>query len=126
MYLTFNIHDVFHNMLPIPGIYVHQLEVISNKVAKGRYSDLDADDVWALIGVFMAGCIVYGQLLAIYRLYLHPLAGFPGPKICAVTEWYEFYCYIIKGGQWGNEVRRMHDKYGQLLGSLLLQLEPCW
>lgn len=85
---------------------------MASKIANGRYSDLNADDACAIICAILTGYIVYGLLLAIYRLYLHPLADFPGPKICAVTEWYEFYCYIIKGGQWGNEVRIMHEKYG--------------
>ncbi|KAK8080610.1 hypothetical protein PG997_008428 [Apiospora hydei] len=67
----------------------------------------------------LAGYLVYGLLLALYRLYLHPLAHFPGPKICAVTEWYEFYCYIVKGGQWGNQVQKMHERYGKPHGPIV-------
>ncbi|KAK8052037.1 hypothetical protein PG993_003422 [Apiospora rasikravindrae] len=63
----------------------------------------------------LGGYLVYGLILAFYRLYLHPLAHFPGPRICAVTEWYEFYCYIVKGGQWGNQVQKMHERYGPIV-----------
>lgn len=71
-------------------------------------------NAWVVVGALLMSYCVYGLLLALYRLTLHPLARFPGPRICAITEWYEFYCYIIKQGEWGNEVRKMHEKYGKL------------
>lgn len=50
--------------------------------------------------------------LAVYRLYLHPLAKFPGPKLAAVTTLYEFYYDGLKRGQYTFEIGRMHEKYG--------------
>src|SRR5262245_41505928 len=52
--------------------------------------------------------------LAIYRLYLHPLAKFPGRKLAAVTMWYEFYYDVIKRGQYVFEIQKMHEEYGIL------------
>jgi hypothetical protein len=54
--------------------------------------------------------ISYG---AFWRLYLSPVAKFPGPKLAAVTFWYEFYHDVVRGGQYVYEVERMHQKYGQ-------------
>jgi hypothetical protein len=60
--------------------------------------------------------IVLSVCIAIYRLYFHPLAKFPGPKLAAATLWYEFYYDCIKGGQYTNEIGRMHQKYGKFCG----------
>lgn len=69
-------------------------------------------------GAFIAAasCIVllYSLFLAIYRLFFHPLASFPGPKLAALTKWYEFYFDILKGhgGQYAFEIKRLHGIYG--------------
>ena len=58
--------------------------------------------------------LIWFALLVIYRLLLHPLAGFPGPKLAAATGRYEFYYDCIKdgGGRYWVEIAKMHRKYG--------------
>ena len=62
---------------------------------------------------------VYGLYEVIYRLYLSPVAKFPGSKLAALTFWYEFYYDVIKRGTYMWEVERMHEIYGELSQSLI-------
>ncbi|KAJ5653763.1 Benzoate 4-monooxygenase cytochrome P450 [Penicillium lividum] len=53
--------------------------------------------------------------IVVYRLYAHPLSGFPGPKLAAATFFYEFYYDIVKNGMYLWEIERMHEKYGPIV-----------
>ncbi|KAL1650733.1 hypothetical protein SLS58_000851 [Diplodia intermedia] len=48
-----------------------------------------------LVGAGVGLLSLYLITGAIYRLYLSPLAPFPGPKLAALTLWYEFYFDVI-------------------------------
>ncbi len=65
------------------------------------------------LGIASGFSLAYVIGLAIYRLYLSPLAKFPGPKLAALTLWYEFYYDVIKEGRYTWRIREMHDRYGQ-------------
>ena len=54
----------------------------------------------------------------VYRLFFHPLAGFPGPKLAALTGLVEFYHDGIRGGQYTFEIAHMHKTYGTYLRKL--------
>ena len=56
--------------------------------------------------------VLYYLALFIYRLTFDPLAKFPGPKIAAVTFWYEFYYDWWCQGKYVFEIEKMHREYG--------------
>lgn len=61
--------------------------------------------------------------LIIYRLYLDPLARFPGPRLAALTGWYEMYFDCIKAGRYWVEIEKMHKQYGKLPPSNSLEFK---
>jgi hypothetical protein len=63
--------------------------------------------------------IAYFFGLALYRLYLSPLAKFPGPKLAALSQWYEFYYDVVLPGQYIFQIQKMHKKYGIAVESIL-------
>lgn len=62
--------------------------------------------------VIAASAVVYGFTLAIYRLLFSPIAGFPGPKLAALTSLYEFYYDFFDNGKYIFQIEKMHQKYG--------------
>jgi cytochrome P450 len=71
------------------------------------------------IHIVIVGIIIFLKARAIglvlYRLYWSPLRKYPGPKLAAITGYYETYYSIVKGGQWPFEIQRMHEKYGPIV-----------
>lgn len=49
------------------------------------------------------------------RLYFHPLAHIPGPKLAALTWWYEFYFDVVQQGRYVFQIRQLHKQYGERL-----------
>lgn len=70
---------------------------------------LSLRSLFLAIGVF----VVYLVVGAVYRLYFSPLAKFPGPKLAALTLWYEFYYDVVKKGRYSWEIGKMHEIYGE-------------
>ena len=49
----------------------------------------------------------------ILRLYFHPLSKFPGPRIAALTRWYEFYHDVLRDGTYVKYYPELHKKFGK-------------
>ncbi|KAF2262689.1 cytochrome P450 [Lojkania enalia] len=58
--------------------------------------------------------VVYVSIKTIYRLYFHPLAKFPGPKLAAATTLYNAYYDILAPGL-VKMLPELHRKYGTII-----------
>jgi cytochrome P450 len=52
-------------------------------------------------------------LIAIRRLFFHPLAGYPGPILGKITDWYSVY-HCLKGDRYLDFIA-LHDQYGSIV-----------
>ncbi|KAJ4415039.1 hypothetical protein N0V82_007555 [Gnomoniopsis sp. IMI 355080] len=60
-------------------------------------------------------CAAYLIYLIIYRLFLSPIAGFPGPRLAALTYWYEFWYDVVAEPEYTFQIGRLHALYGPVL-----------
>jgi hypothetical protein len=65
--------------------------------------------------MLFGAAVAYYVTLVFYRLFLHPLAQFPGPRLAAISRWYEGYFDVILGGQYTSKIAELHKTYGGML-----------
>lgn len=65
--------------------------------------------------VILATGLLFGWLIytAYQRLYASPVAHIPGPKLAALTFWYEFYYDVILKGRYEWQIAELHKTYGE-------------
>ncbi|PYH91502.1 cytochrome P450 [Aspergillus ellipticus CBS 707.79] len=59
--------------------------------------------------------VLWTVIESIRRLYFHPLAHIPGPRLAALTWWYEFYFDAIQPGQYVFKIQELHRQYGPII-----------
>jgi hypothetical protein len=47
------------------------------------------------------------------RLLISDLALVPGPRLAALTSWYECYYDVFKPGQYVFRIKEMHEQFGK-------------
>ncbi|KAI0544301.1 cytochrome P450 [Xylaria curta] len=63
---------------------------------------------------FLVG-VGYLTYLVFLRCFLSQLAKVPGPKLAALTYWYECYYDIVQPAQYAFKIKRLHSEYGPVV-----------
>ncbi|KAJ2994637.1 hypothetical protein NUW58_g1501 [Xylaria curta] len=94
------------------GIVTNAQHIIANGIDHWQRNGLIS---LTSLQVAIAGWVIYLLGLAIWRLTLSPLSDIPGPKIAALTYWYEIYYDVWLEGQYFRQIAKMHEKYGPIV-----------
>lgn len=81
--------------------------------AKMAYSEGITASTVALGAITAAA--IYLTTKVFYRLYLHPLSRFPGPRLAAATYLYGAYYDVVEDAQYVFKLGAMHDTYGPVV-----------
>lgn len=68
-----------------------------NPIASTQFA-MELNGYYTYLVSLVAAWAVYRVGLIVYRLTLHPLAGFPGPRMAAATSLYQMYYDVSRGG----------------------------
>ncbi|KAF1807907.1 putative cytochrome P450 [Eremomyces bilateralis CBS 781.70] len=77
--------------------------------------EIDWNDRTSITGAVLVIYAIYWVFNAVYLLYFHPLAKFPGPKLPVITAWYTFYHDVVRPGMMMWEIEKWHRKYGPII-----------
>ncbi|KAM0796351.1 cytochrome P450 [Usnea florida] len=59
--------------------------------------------------------LLYSICKYVYRLTLHPLSKFPGPKWAAVSNLYGGYFDLVTDQSYVEKIRKLHEQYGPIV-----------
>lgn len=76
---------------------------------------LENDIGSALVLVALISIVGYVVYTAIYNIYFHPLARFPGPPIARTTVYWKAYIECILKRSFCDVLRELHAEYGEIL-----------
>lgn len=88
--------------------------------------EIDEVTLGQWITLFLLAVHACVSAVVAYHMYLSPLAKFPGPRLAAMTGWYETYFECFKRGRYWVEIEKMHEQYGNFPGhtNIIFQSRP--
>ncbi|OQE87945.1 hypothetical protein PENNAL_c0018G04738 [Penicillium nalgiovense] len=94
----------------------------------GQCHALAVPSFWGLLSGLLASLCVYYVGWIIHTLCFHPLSGYPGPKLAAITPLVHLM-WDIQGKQ-HSTIKRLHDQYGDVVriapNALVYRAAPAW
>ncbi|KAM7210181.1 cytochrome P450 [Rhypophila decipiens] len=72
-------------------------------------------DYWHILATTGLAILVASLAAVVYRVTVHPLAKFPGPRSAAASGLFVFYHDVFLGGKLHLELQRLHSLYGPIV-----------
>ncbi|KIX00556.1 uncharacterized protein Z518_09621 [Rhinocladiella mackenziei CBS 650.93] len=86
-----------------------------NKVHLSKFEP-QFDEARSIVVILLGLFLLYWIIKFIYRLYFHPLAKFPGPKLAGATYLYEFYYDLYPHKlRYLWQIEKLHQQYGPIV-----------
>jgi len=76
------------------------------------FPSLTATSVIQLLAITFT---VWSIAVGIYRVFFHPLAKIPGPKLAGLTYLYRFKYNVLDHGKFYLQIEKLHQKYGPVV-----------
>ena len=74
--------------------------------------------VWQGASWLLYSWVAYNIAKAVYNLYFHPLAKYPGPGFAAASDWWQVYIEVLAAGSLSTELWKLHEQYGAYTSKL--------
>lgn len=72
-----------------------------------------------LVAALITTLFAYTLYIVVSRIFLSPLRHIPGPRLAALTSWYEFYYDAIQQGKFVWKIKDLHSQYGSIFLTIL-------
>lgn len=72
-------------------------------------------ELFRALGWSLFSFILYSLFTGVYRLFLSPISCIPGPKLAALTYFYEFYYDTVCKGRYLWKIQELHKQYGPIV-----------
>lgn len=83
---------------------------------KLRSFELHNISIWDISFLLLGFCLLNWIIKVVYRLYFHPLAKFPGPKLAGATYLYELYYDLYPHKlRYLWQIEKLHQQYGPIV-----------
>jgi hypothetical protein len=95
-------------------LFVHKSQPPTELLSVACESAFSNNNMVFVFLIFFGQALLLTVLLLriLYRLTLHPLSRFPGPRVAASTNLYAIYHDLLSQDSLVKHLKSLHDKYG--------------
>lgn len=101
-----------HNEHGLPRLFCQSAPFSRQTMGNSLSTQEFTAALWLWAPLLPIACLTWIVGRAIYNVYFHPLAGFPGPRMAAATVWWKIHLELVKQESMSLKLWDLHAKYG--------------